>query len=908
MLELGFIAFANPLLLAALASLPLIWWLLRVTPPAPRHVRFPPIRLLFGLEARERTPSATPLWLIILRMILAALIILALADPILSPSAALPGGGPVVLVVDDGWAAARDWAARKKAALDVITRADRSGRQVMLITTAPPPTGEAPPPAKLTTAADARSALEALQPKPWPSDRTRAVASLERGEFKGPAMAVWVTDGLEAEGDAQLGETLQHLGGLIVVRTDAIDTAHLLMPPRTDPSGLKLQARRAVTGRPDQIWVRATTEDGRMVSRAKIDFAANSQTGEGAMDVPLEIRNRIARLAIEGEDSAGGTVLIDERYRRRAVGIPTAVNREAQPLLSERYYLARALEPFAEVREGRIDNLIQQGVSVMTVPDSEALDPDTRAQLRAWVEQGGTLVRFAGPRLAERADDLVPVKLRTGGRTLGGALSWAEPAGLAPFGPDSPFAGITVSEDVKVERQVLAEPTPDLAQHTWAQLQDGTPLITAANKGQGRIVLVHTTANGDWSNLALSGLFVEMLRRIVALSAGTTETTSGAMLPPFRSLDGFGRLTTPPPAARPIEAGAKTAAEPAHPPGLYGGEDASSRFAFNLADGVPAPAPVAVPSGAEVRAVHAEVERALKPSLLTIALMLAIADTIIALLLRGLIALPGRRAAGRAAAGLVLAVALAGGAQAQPANSNQGNDRFAMEAAANTRLAYVVTHDAAADEVSRAGLTGLTQMLVQRTAVEPEQPIGVDLERDELAFFPMLYWPMTDRQQQLSRAARERIEAFLKGGGTIVFDTRDRQTGSDQGPGAAKLQQIATGLDLPALQPVPPDHILTKSFYLLQDFPGRWDGGKVWVEANETAANDGVSSIIVGSNDWAAAWATDERGRPLYPTQGGERQREMAFRFGINLVMYVLTGNYKADQVHVPAILERLGQ
>jgi hypothetical protein len=168
---------------------------------------------------------------------------------------------------------------------------------------------------------------------------------------------------------------------------------------------------------------------------------------------------------------------------------------------------------------------------------------------------------------------------------------------------------------------------------------------------------------------------------------------------------------------------------------------------------------------------------------------------------------------------------------------------------------------------------------------------------------------MTDSQQRLSRAARDRVEAFLKGGGTIVFDTRDRQLGMDNGPGAAKLADIATGLDLPALVPISADHILTKSFYLLHEFPGRWTGGTVWVESADTASNDGVSSIIVGSNDWAAAWAQDSRGRPLYPAvPGGERQREMAMRFGINLVMYVLTGNYKADQVHVPAILERLGQ
>jgi hypothetical protein len=916
MLDLGFVAFANPLVLLGLAALPLLWLLLRVTPPAPRYVRFPPIRLLFGLEARERTPAATPLWLILFRMLIAALIILALAQPILSPSAALPGSGPLVLVIDDGWAAARDWNARKKAASEAIARAERSGRPVALIPTAPPPTGEAAAPARLMPAAEARSSLEALVPKPWPTDRARVLQALERGAIKGPATAVWVADGLKGEHDQEVAEALQHLGALIVVRDNPSDDARLLAAPRAEPNGLTFQVERAAGGA-DFLWVRATADDGRMISRAQVDFADGAQSADGALDVPLEVRNRIARLSIEGEDGAGATLLLDERYRRRAVGIPSAAAREAQPLLSERYYMTRALEPFAEVRQGTVQALLSQGVSVIAVPDSEALDPDIRRSLRTWVEQGGTLLRFAGPRLAERADDLVPVKLRSGGRTLGGALSWSEPAALAPFGPDSPFFGLPVAGDVRVERQVLAEPTPDLAAHTWAQLADGTPLITADTRGKGRIVLVHTTANGDWSNLALSGLFVEMLRRIVALSAGTAEVTGSAALPPYRSLDGFGRLTTPPPVTRPIQPGAKTTADPNHPPGLYGSEDGSSRFAFNLADGIAAPAALAVPPGVEVRALRAETEQALMPPLLTAALMLAIVDTLLALILRGLLPLPFGRAARRAGAAIVLAAALAGGgfvaaghAQQAPFSAGAANGTGGPgEYAANTRLAYVLTHDGNADEVSRAGLTGLTAALTQRTAVEPDAPVGVDIESDELAFFPLLYWPMTDAQQGLSRAARDRIEAFLKGGGTIVFDTRDRQLGMDNGPGAAKLAGIATGLDLPALVPISADHILTKSFYLLQEFPGRWTGGTVWVESAETASNDGVSSIIVGSNDWAAAWAQDGRGRPLYPAvPGGERQREMAIRFGINLVMYVLTGNYKADQVHVPAILERLGQ
>jgi hypothetical protein len=102
--------------------------------------------------------------------------------------------------------------------------------------------------------------------------------------------------------------------------------------------------------------------------------------------------------------------------------------------------------------------------------------------------------------------------------------------------------------------------------------------------------------------------------------------------------------------------------------------------------------------------------------------------------------------------------------------------------------------------------------------------------------------------------------------------------------------------------------VLTKSFYLLQDFPGRSAGGEVWVEEG-SGDGDGVSAVVIGGNDWAGAWATDDGGQPLFAVvPGGERQREMAYRYGVNLVMYALTGNYKADQVHVPAILERLGQ
>jgi uncharacterized protein DUF4159 len=188
----------------------------------------------------------------------------------------------------------------------------------------------------------------------------------------------------------------------------------------------------------------------------------------------------------------------------------------------------------------------------------------------------------------------------------------------------------------------------------------------------------------------------------------------------------------------------------------------------------------------------------------------------------------------------------------------------------------------------------------------------------------MLYWPIAPSVAKPEAATLARIDAYMKQGGTIVFDTRDALTnlpmrGGEVSPALAKLREILSALDIPELEPVPTDHVLTKSFYLLRDFPGRYGNGRLWVEAlpeqsaeteaRPARAGDGVSPILITSNDLAGAWAVGPDGQPLLPlTPGDPRQREFAFRVGVNIVMYVLTGNYKADQVHVPALLERLGQ
>jgi hypothetical protein len=455
---------------------------------------------------------------------------------------------------------------------------------------------------------------------------------------------------------------------------------------------------------------------------------------------------------------------------------------------------------------------------------------------------------------------------------------------------------------VTIERQVLAEPSARLTGRTWARLSDGTPLVTQEARGAGRIVLFHTTANADWSNLPLSGLFVDMLRRIVALSAGVAGSDGEAPLAPLETLDGFGRLGPPPPGALPIPAAriGEETASPRHPPGWYGtgmvSGEAAQRRALNLGAGIPAPRLAApAPPGARAQAIGGvPAERDLGPWLLAIATLLLVMDLIVSLWLRGVV---GRRVAAVARA-LPFLLLLAAPVQAQEGN-----------AALATRLAYVLTGNAEVDEISRAGLVGLSDFVNRRTAAALADPHGVTPGRDDLSFFPLLYWPVLGDAPQPDANMAAALNTFMRQGGIILFDTRDDGSGEGFSPGSrAALRRITRDLSVPPLSPVAEDHVLKRAFYLLQELPGRFTGGVVWAAREQDRANDSVSPVIIGGHDWAAAWAIDARGNnPYAVVPGGTRQRTLAYRFGVNLVMYALTGNYKGDQVHVPAILERLG-
>ncbi|MDR0808666.1 MAG: BatA domain-containing protein, partial [Gemmobacter sp.] len=512
MWTLGPVGFASPLLLLGLAALPLLWLLLRAVPPAPLRRRFPGVALLIGLKDEDVETDRTPLWLLLLRAAAVGAAIIAFAGPVLHPVASgAAGDDPLLIVIDGGWADARDWPRRVARATDLVEAAGRTGRTVAVIRLTDRP--EAP----MFQTGDAVGArLAGLQPQPWApmalADWADTLSALSAPRIE----SWWISDGLAHPGRDHLLAALEGKGKVTVVETPR--PLLVLKPAVFREGAVQLAALRLPAGGAEEVEVSARGLDPagieRELGRARLAFDFGEAEAHTALELPPELRNRLTRFEIAGQPSAAAVTLTDDGLKRPKVALlAAAAPAEGMALLSPEHYLRQALAPMSDLMEGGLADLMRASPDVLVLTDVARLSAAETAELTRWVGKGGIPIRFAGPRLAAAAtpqggeDPLLPVRLRAGGRALGGAMSWGDPRTLAPFAPESPFFGLAIPAEVTVSEQVLADPDPDLAARSIAALADGTPLVTRKALGDGQVVLFHVTANAEWSSLPLSGLF-----------------------------------------------------------------------------------------------------------------------------------------------------------------------------------------------------------------------------------------------------------------------------------------------------------------------------------------------------------------------------------------------------------------
>ena len=873
------VTFLAPIVLLGLLTLPIVWWILRISPPKPRDQIFPPLRILEGVQSEEETPDGTPLWLLLFRLLMVALVAFGLAQPIVKSASGEAISRPTILI-DQSVFSAPVWEEMIDEAERITRVAQRNNLDVSLIASEEKPLGFRP-------AREAIETLKTLQPVSYTS-------SFDTLNIEDGSDIYVLTSGLSQSQNESFPEAA-------TIFLPEVQTVILPSDIRETPQGFDMDWYRPSASTPASHSIEALGTGGGVIASETLRFAPGADLATVSFTLPAQLRSRVARLRVAGVRSAASMKLLDDSFGRPLVGVLRANADTSSPLLTEPFYAKQALLPFADVFEGDLSTLLSLKPSILIMPDSQGSDEDG---VKAFVEEGGILIRFAGTRLAKRPDTLLPVALRVGDRAIGGALAWESPQKLAPFSNDSPFSGLEAPDDVTVSKQVMAEPGIETDTRTWARLDDGSPVVTSAPMGQGRLVLFHVTAGPEWSNLALSGLYVDMLQRLLPLAKGRVieQAESAADWVLDRELDAFGRLQSPPPGLPDISNAEfeTVAASAAALPGTYRqGTRIRTLSAIRDAASVKG---IKISSGSTIQNFGETSDSSFMGKILGLALFALALDALFALIASGRLSYfkLGRSVAALLIAGLIFA----------PHAMAQDEDRIA-EAATGLHLAFIETGDARRDELSRVAMEGLKQQLTRRTTIEPTGVHGISADMPGLEMYPFLYWPVRRDAPSLTPEERQNINAYMASGGTIVFDTGDEgdrvlRAGAPH-PG---LKRISEGLDIPRLTEVPEDHVLTKSFYLLQVFPGRWANGPVYVQAAEagTSGRDGVSSVVIGSNDWAAGWAiTSEDGAVVDLENDVPRQREFALRFGVNIAMYALSGNYKADQVHAAALVERLG-
>lgn len=968
MAGLGTLSFLTPLILFALLSLPLIWWLLRATPPAPDRVRFPAFIILRQLVNRKETPDKTPWWLIALRLFLAACLIIGLAGPIINAPEKSANNGPLVLVVDNTFAAAHGWSKRRAVMEEAAETIRQSDRPAFVITSAPILPGQGTLVQGPLNARELRNLAADIQPEPFIADRravneaytdldTRIEAS---GLETGTPEFWWLTDNLRTPltdisssgiSETALLSAMRTRGAVKIYQDRGSELFSVTQnsdqqetnTPNQNLDGLNFMIKRRASAQTWRGTIVARGKTGRELDRQEVMMAANETEKTVRIDLPIALQNDLADVRLEGRRSASAIWLADARDRRALIGLIETDRERSAALLSGNHYIRQAMAPFAAFQSGDILSLTAAQVSVIMLDDVGRLRRDEEDALRAWLNDGGVLVRFAGAKLADAALDgspsLIPVDLRRGERALGGTLTWATPQPLGEFSANGPFDGLLPPTDVLVRQQVLAEPGGETSARTWASLTDGTPLVTGAREGKGLIVLFHIGATPLWSDLPISEIFIDMLKRVTFLSAYspqtlTTDRTNAedARFAPVKMLTGFGGFTAPLPTHSPVTTSdGLIQATPQSPPGLYGSSE--TPIAINT---VPANTPLdALSFGpTPTRGYTTSPPRPLWVFFFTLALLALLLDLLATLFLRGLLSAKTATATATTAIaagafGLIVGanLALSTLAMAQTANGVPV-ERFAptknpldlpinertAQAALSTRFAFVRTETPETNRLAELGLIALSQELSRRTTVSPALPVGVDLKTDDLSVYPILYWPVEPGMETIDDTTLAQIEDYMRLGGLIIFDTRDDERAIDgvETAEAATLRKILTRINIPPLTRLPKDHVLTRSYYLLPDLRGRTAIRPVWVAAG-SAINDGVTPLIIGGRDWIGAWARYPGGAPLRPVtadqiSAGERAREMAYRSGINMAMVAFTGNYKTDQVHTGILLKRLGE
>lgn len=905
-----FLFFTQPMALFLTMLLPLLWLLLRLLPLRARPVVFPAL-VLFGKDKKDKPkPQHIPLWLKLLRLAVILFLIMGLARPVYDPGRQALSFDPTLIVIDNSWPAAAGWDQRIEAIESRLNAfADVSQVPVTILTTAPDQNTGRVVFEKNISADEARQLLPTLRPQPWNSDFEAAENLIKPFLFEQDTrwQILWFGDGQKTDGFDSLYDTISNYGDAVLYHDDQMNQGLALTGVSVTSNALDVTFKRFVDGFNYTFTLSALSADGNTILQQDVTFPEGENEYKVSVEIPEDILSEVRQLKTSVPNTAATMWSFAGALGTGHAGIVTERDiNQKQDYLNDVFYIHRAVSSVGRVSAGSLDDLLQdENISLLILPDSTKLVADQPDRLREWVSAGNTVLRFAGENLLQQDQpDLLPVDIVSGQRSFGGALTWEQPARIKSFASTSPFSHLSIPQQVTTRKQILARPDIDLNNKTWVFLEDQTPLVTADTLGRGKLVFVHTTADPSWSDLSISDIFPSILKSILddaaKKQANISENTDISLL---KALDAFGREYDAGRYVQDLSYADALERAPSYdvPTGIYQiADNPAARVRLNLGQALKdkmAPTRPYYLFDQIIPYTH-------KPYVNLAAFCYMLAGILmLAEMIAGFVLINGA-ARLKPAKFFMIACAFC----IMPLDVQAQEVRSVLQSPENVvNFAFIQTGDAARDTISQNGLSVLGTLMRQRTTVEFGQVDAVVPGLDDLSLYPFLYWSMVSSQDGLSEDAVSALQHYINHGGLIFFDTRDAQFQStDTVLGQETMQRLAGALNFGSLQKLDKDHVLSRSYYLLNSYEGLYTGRPVWVEAASSIDYDGAPSVVVGAHDWAAAWSNIDPTQNIIDLQANSRSREMALRFGVNLVMMALTGSYKTDQVHIQYMLDRM--
>ncbi len=894
------LGFMYPNALWALSVIPIVYLVVKSLPPKPKTFDFSTFYLIQRINNNLTEKKSCPLWLLLLRLLLIIFIIIYFAKPFLNNSKINKKIDNYVVYADMEWSTAANWEKYKSTLMDIMLEAEKLNRNFYLIDSV---NNESNKGKKFLSSNHLSNYLRDISPNPWQNDRLNIIKKLDKIEYNQNSRYFYVfskydnytNENLKSDIVTYLGKKYPSLELIYLVNEVTI-----LEKPIIIGESIELKVKRLGDLSQDNFIIRITSSNNQIIHEKSYQFEKNKYIRLVKEFFPISVINDFKKVELINQNHAGAVFYFDDLNKKQIIGVLSEdKNYEENPLLSPIYYIIKALGNNNKILIGNLDKLINANADILIFPDTGIVDSKNLMFLKKWVSNGGLLVRFCGSKFVNSDSMLLSSKIEKKRiRYLGGNLSWNNEIGIKEFPSNSIFNGLKIPDNIIIKKQLLFESQSNQEFDILATLKDDTPLVSLKNLGKGKIVFFHFTANNDWSNIPLTSLFVDMLSRATLLNQ-MKENETLKELDIETEIDGFGNIVK---ARREVKLRDSLAIKNLFPskevlPGIYANDELN--VALNLAGKIRV-------SNLEKTNTSDSLETNkffnsisdLSKILLILILILSILDILASIFIRNNINITKKIRLKKSILNFLIFLLI----------FSKIDSIGASDFANDTYLAYVKNVDKEINNVSYQGLKTLSEVLDRRTSISPKGVVEVDLENDNFFFFPFIYWPINENFINLNNKTKNKIKYYLNSGGIIFFDIFGISKNQSSFDSFLKKTLIyLKGITTNELLQINKNHTLYKSFYLLNNFPGRWDRKVLLVDNNSMKINDGVSNIILGFNDWASAWAIDENNYPLFPVvPGGEKQREVAYRVGINITMYALTGNYKNDQVHSKSILERL--